>query len=48
MILAKLGCLAPMLTPMFPIVQLGGKGSTSVIVMVGSTEPDLRLGEAES
>src|SRR3954465_9278143 len=31
-VLAKLGCLAPVLTPTFPIVQLGGKGSTSAIV----------------
>jgi hypothetical protein len=36
-ILAKLGCLAPVLTPTFPIVRLGGKGSTSVIVTTGSS-----------
>ena len=46
--LAKLGCLAPVLTPTFLIVRLGGKGSTSAIVTIGSSEPDLRLGEAES
>ena len=42
------GCLAPVFTPTFPIVRLGSKGSTSAIVMIGSSEPDLRLGEAES
>ena len=46
--ICKLGCLAPVFTPMFPIVQLGSKGSTSAIVTIGSSEPDLRLGEAES
>ena len=46
--ICKLGCLAPVFTPTFPIVQLGSKGSTSVIVTIGSLEPDLRLGEAES
>ena len=35
-VLAKLGCLAPVLTPTFPIVRLGGKGSTSAIVTAGS------------
>ena len=35
-------------TPTFPIVRLGSKGSTSAIVTIGSPEPDLRLGEAES
>ena len=44
----KLGCLAPVLTPTFPIVRLGSKGSTSAIVTIGSTEPDLTLGEAKS
>ena len=34
----KLGCLAPVLTPTFPIVWLGRKGSTSVIVTTGSSE----------
>ena len=34
--------------PYVPIVQLGSKGSTSAIVVIGSSEPDLRLGEAES
>ena len=34
--------------PTFPIVRLGSKGSTSAIVTIGSPEPDLRLGEAES
>ena len=33
---AKLGCLAPVLTPTFPIVRLGRKGSTSAIVTAGS------------
>ena len=46
--ICKLGCLAPVFTPMFPIVRLGSKGSTSVIVTIRSSEPDLRLGEAES
>ena len=46
--ICKLGCLAHVLTPMFPIVRLGSKGSTSVIVTIGSSEPDLILGEAES
>ena len=46
--ICKLGCLAPVFTPTFPIVRLGSKGSTSAIVMIGSPEPDLRLGEAES
>ena len=35
-VLAKLGCLASVLTPTFPIVRLGGKGSTSAIVTAGS------------
>ena len=35
-VLAKLGCLAPVPTPTFPIVRLGGKGSTSAIVTAGS------------
>ena len=35
-VLAKLGCLAPVLTPTFLIVRLGGKGSTSTIVTAGS------------
>ena len=30
------GLLAPVLTPTFPIVRLGGKGSTSAIVTAGS------------
>ena len=34
--------------PTFPIVWLGSKGSTSAIVTIGSSEPDLRLVEAES
>ena len=37
-ILAKLGCLAPVLTPTFPFVRLCGKGSTSAIVTTGSSE----------
>jgi len=36
--LAKLGCLAPILTPTFSVVWLGDKGSTSVIVTTGSSE----------
>ena len=36
------------LPPTFPIVRLGSKGSTSAIATIGSPEPDLRLGEAES
>ena len=40
--------LAPVLTPTFPIVWLGGKGSTSAIVTAGSAGCYLRLGEAES
>ena len=35
-VLAKLGCLAPVLTPTFPIFRLGGKGSTSAIVTAES------------
>ena len=35
-VLAKLGCLAPVLTPTFPFVRLGGKGSISAIVTAGS------------
>ena len=44
----KLGCLAPVLTPTFPIVRLESNGSTSAIVTIGSPKADLRLGEAES
>ena len=47
-VICKLGCLAPVFTPTFPIVRLGSKGGTSAIVTIGSPEPDLRLGEAES
>ena len=46
--ICNLGCLAPMLTPTFSIVRLGSKGSTFAIVTIGLSEPDLRLGEAES
>ena len=35
-VLAKLGCLTPVLTPTFPIVRLGGKGRTSAIVTARS------------
>ena len=35
-VLAKLGCLAPVLTTTFLIIRLGGKGSTSAIVTAGS------------
>ena len=34
----KLGCLAHVFTPTFPIVRLGSKGSTSAIVTIGSSE----------
>ena len=30
----QLGCLAPVLTPTFPIVRLGGKGSTAALPIV--------------
>ena len=34
--------------PYVPDFWLGSKGSTFAIVTIGSSEPDLRLGEAES
>ena len=47
-VLAKLGCLAPVLTPTFPIFRLGGKWSTSAIVTAGLSGRVPQMGEVES